>query len=175
MKQFDFNLWKKQHATFCQFIKYALLSCITTVVELGSLMICNFWVFTSFKNKEFSWWLIDYSVENGGMTALMAFAVSFALSQIFNFFLHRKATFKANNNLAMSAVMYAFIVIIVYIVQLYVPTIIRAYMVHYLGAFAGDLLTKIISMTSSMLIQFPANKFLIMHRLEKKESKIILS
>jgi len=143
---------------------FMLMSCITTVVDLGSFALFNFWVFVPYREQVFSWWLIDYSIENGGLTAFLAFASSFAVSQTFNFFLQRKTTFKANNNVARSAAMYAVMVILVYFLQLYLPTLIRAPIVAALGMTLGDLLVKLINMTVSMLIQFPANKWLIMRR-----------
>ena len=147
-----------------QFIMFMLMGCFTSVVELGSFAICNFWIFVPLRERAFSWWLIDYSVKNGGLTAFLSFAISFAVSQIFNFFLQRKTTFKANNNAGRSAVMYAVMVISIYFLQLYLPTLIRAPIAAALGATLGDLLVKMINMTSSMLIQFPINKFLIMRR-----------
>jgi len=159
-----FTQWKKQHETAWQFIMFVLMSCITTVVDLGSFSLFNFWIFTPFRDRSFSWWLIDYTVENGGQTALFAFAGSFAISQTFNFFLQRKTTFKANNNVARSAVMYAIMVVFVYFLQLYIPTLIRVPIVGLLGKTLGDILVKMANMTMSMLIQFPANKWLIMRR-----------
>ena len=159
-----FALWKRRHETAWQFVMFMLMSCITTVVDLGSFALFNFWIFTPFRDRSFLWWLIDYSVESGGMTAFLAFACSFAISQTFNFFLQRKTTFKANNNVLRSAVMYAVMVILVYFLQLYLPTLIRAPIAGVLGATLGDIIVKMINMTVSMLIQFPANKWLIMRK-----------
>ena len=159
-----FALWRQKHETAWQFIMFMLMSCITTVVDLGSFALFNFYIFLPFRDRSFSWWIIDYSIANGGQTAFFAFACSFAISQSFNFVLQRKTTFKANNNVAASAVMYAAMVIIVYFLQLYIPTLIRAPIAAFLGATIGDLLVKMINMTISMLIQFPVNKWVIMRR-----------
>ena len=159
------KLWKERHETMWQFILYMLMGCLTTVVDFGSFALCNFWLFTAFRSQPFSWWLIDYPVENGGLTAFLSFACSFAISQTFNFILQRKTTFKANNNIAKSAVMYIIMIILVYFLQLYVPTLIRAPIVAALGATLGDILVKTINMTSCMLIQFPINKWLIMRKI----------
>ena len=160
----SFTAWKSKHETAWQFVMFVLMSCITTVVDLGSFALFNFVVFLPLRERSFIWWVIDYSIENGGQTAFFAFACSFALSQSFNFVLQRKTTFKANNNAAASAVMYAAMVVIVYFLQLYIPTLTRAPIASLLGATIGDLLVKMINMTVSMLIQFPVNKWLIMRR-----------
>ena len=163
-KKERFALWKSEHETAWQFVMFVLMSCITTIVDLGSFALFNFIVFVPFHDRSFSWWIIDYTTANGGQTAFFAFACSFAISQSFNFVLQRKTTFKANNNAAKSAVMYAAMVIFVYFLQLYIPTLIRAPIVTVLGAAIGDLLVKMVNMTVSMLIQFPVNKWLIMRR-----------
>lgn len=159
-----FMFWKKRHETAWQFILYMLMGCFTTIVDFSSFALFNFWLFVPFRNQPFSWWIIDYPVENGGLTAFLAFACSFAISQSFNFVLQRKTTFKATNNIAKSAIMYAVMVILVYFLQLYIPTLIRAPIVKGLGETLGDTLVKIINMSSSMLIQFPINKWIIMRR-----------
>jgi len=163
-EQKSFALWKEKHETLWQFIMFALMGLITTVVDFGSFALFNFWIFVRFRNQPFSWWLIDYSIPNGGLTAFLSFACSYALAQTFNFFLQRKATFKSNNNVARSAIMYAIMNICVYVLQLYLPTLIRAPIAMALGPVFGDIVVKTINMTSSMLIQFPLSKWLIMKR-----------
>jgi len=159
-----FDLWKVDHQTLWQFIVFALVGGVTTVIELGSFTMLNFWILTPLRRRSFVWWLMDYSVENGGMTMFLAVVVSFAVSQTFNFFIQRKATFKANNNVLRSGVIYAVMVILVYFLQLYMPMLIREPFVKAFGEALGDILVKMIGMTSSMLIQFPISKWIIMRR-----------
>lgn len=167
-----FEEWKQRHETFWQFIMFMLMSGITTLVDLGAFAIFNFWVFVPYRDQAFSWWLINYSVENGGKAAFLAFALSFAISQTFNFFLQRKTTFKANNNVAKSAAMYAAMVILVYFFQLYLPTLIWAPIVELLGFVWGNLVVKMLNMTASMLIQFPINKWIIMRKEPLQEQEM---
>ena len=162
--QGHFDIWKQQHETVWQFIMFMLMSGITTLVDLESFALFNFLAFALIRDREFSFWLIDYSLENGGQTAFFALACSFTISQTFNFFLQRKTTFKAENSMAKSAAMYVVMVIVVYFLQLYLPTLIRAPIAGALGAALGDIVVKMINMTVSMLIQFFANKWLIMKR-----------
>ncbi len=156
--------WKSAHAGLWQFVMFVLMSGITTLVDLATFAVFNFWIFRSLHDTPFFWGPIRYSVENGGLTAFGAFAVSFAVSQTVNFFLQRKKTFHATNNAVSSALLYALMVIGVYFLQLYVPTLIRAPIVAVIGAVIGDLLVKAINMILSMLIQFPLNKWVIMRQ-----------
>jgi len=163
-KKERFSRWKERHEALWQFIMFALVGCITSVVDLGSFALFNFWIFTPYRQQAFSWWLIDYSLENGGKTAFLAFACSNAISQTFNFFMQRKATFKATNNVAKSAVMYVIMVALVYVLQLYLPTLIRVPVVGLFGEVFGDILVKMSTMTLSFLITFPINKWVIMRK-----------
>ena len=163
-KHGQFEVFRTRHEAAWQFIKYMLIGLITTCVEMGSFVLLNFLVFVPFRNQHFSWWIIDYTIENGGLTAFLAFALSFAIAQTFNFFLQRKTTFKANNNVARSAVMYAVMIVLIYFLQLYLPTLIRARIVAVLGWTFGDIVTEMINMMVSMLIQFPLSKWVIMRR-----------
>jgi len=140
------------------------MSGITTLVDLGSFALFNFWLLAPYRGQAFYWGPFQYTIESGGLTAFGAFAASFVISQTFNFFLQRKTTFKANNNAAASAAMYAIMIIGVFALQLYLPTLLRAPIVGLLGETTGDLVMKLINMTVSMIIQFPMNKYVIMRK-----------
>lgn len=155
---------KEKTQTLWELIMFFLMSGITTIVDLGVFALCNFLIFASLKNTPFSWWLLDYNVNNGGMCAFLSFAVSFAISQTVNFFLQRKATFSATNNVAKSAVMYAIMVIAVYCLCLWLPTIISAPIYALLGASLGAIVVKLLLQLVSALIQFPINKWVIMRK-----------
>jgi len=157
-----FNRWKESHAGLWQFLLFMLMSGITTLVDLGTFALFNFWLLRPYSATPFLWGPFRYGVESGGLTAFGAFAVSFAVSQTFNFFLQRKTTFKANNNAVVSAVLYAIMVVGVYFLQLLLPTLLRAPLAVLIGATLADLGMKLINMTASMLIQFPLNKYVIM-------------
>ncbi|MBQ3552847.1 MAG: hypothetical protein IJA35_06885 [Clostridia bacterium] len=165
----SFVSWKSKHAAFWQFITFALRSCITSVVEIAIFALCNFLIFIPYKYTPFSWWLIDYSVENGGLCAFWSFLISFGIAQAFNFVLQRKTTFKASNNIVMSGILYTVMVLALYALQLYIPTLIRAQVVAWIGETVGDLLLKCLMMFISMLIQFPLNKYVIMRSGKNRE------
>ena len=162
IKTNGFNRWKESHAGLWQFLLFMLMSGITTLVDLGTFSLFNFWLLRPYSTTPFVWGPFCYEVESGGLTAFGAFAISFAVSQTFNFFLQRKTTFKANNNAVISAILYAIMVIGVYFVQLFLPTLLRAPLVALIGVTLGDLAMKLLNMTVSMLIQFPLNKYVIM-------------
>jgi len=152
---------KKRNKTGLQFILFTMMSLITSLVELGSFALFNYVIFVPYENIALSWWLINYSVDNGGLTAFLAFSLSFVVSQTFNFFVQRKVTFKASNNLAISGLLYALMVLILFALQLWIPTIIRVPLANRIGEPWADFVIKNGNMMLSFLIQFPVIKFII--------------
>jgi putative flippase GtrA len=159
---------KARKKTWFQFVLFTLMSLLTTLVDLGTFALFNYLIFTSLSSISFQWWLFDYSLANGGLTAFLAFALSFIISQTFNFFLQRKVTFQATNNVLLSGILYAVMVLVVFFLQLWVPTLVRTPLADAIGEGWADLIIKNVNMTVSFLIQFPVSKYVIMRVGHKK-------
>jgi len=157
----------KRGKTLWQFVKFTLFSMVTTLVDLGTFSLFNYLIFTRFRDVPFSWWLLRYDVADGGLCAFLSFALSFAISQTFNFFLQRKATFHAGGNVLRSGLLYAAMVLAVFAVQLWIPTFLRAPLAAFVGAAWADFIVKNANMTLSFAIQFPMNKWVIMRESPK--------
>lgn len=162
---------EKQLGGFRQFIKFALLGIISSAVELSLFVLLNFVVFKSLKDTEFSWWILNYSKARGGLGALYAIIISYAAGQTVNFFVQRKNTFKANNNPALSAVLFALMVIGVWLFQMYIGGILIGWLTPILGDTWGTILAKSSTMTLSLAITFPLNKYVIMRRKKPDNQK----
>lgn len=152
----------KGKKTLWQFIKFTLLSMVTTVVDLGTFALLNYLILTRFSNVPFIWWLLDYGVEDGGLCAFLSFSLSFIISQTFNFFIQRKITFGATGNILRSGILYAVMVLSVFALGVWIPTVIRAPITVFVGSAWADFIVKNINMTMSFAIQFPMNKWVIM-------------
>lgn len=151
-----------QKKTLWQFIKFTLFSMVTTVVDLGTFALLNYLIFTRYADVPFAWWLLDYNLEDGGLCAFLSFALSFVVSQTFNFFLQRKVTFGASGHLLRSGILYTIMVLAVFALGVWVPTLIRAPIALFVGVGWADFIVKNINMTQSFAIQFPMNKWVIM-------------
>ncbi len=162
----------KKNQTLWEFIKFTLMSGVTTIVDMGVFALLNYWLFAGYKTVGFSWWLFNYRVENGGLTAFLSLLISFAVSQTVNFILQRKVTFGATNNKLYSASMYALMVIAVYFFTLWLPTLFIEPLYAAIGANWGGIITKMVCMTISFIIQFPMNKWVIM---KKKKTEAVTS
>lgn len=152
-----------------QFIKYALIGIIASAVELGVFALLSLAVFPSLKDVDFRWWILDYSVERGGLGTFYAVVISFVFGQTVNFFVQRKATFKSNNNPVLSAVMYAVMVIAVWVFQMFIVGILTQWLSVPFGPTWGGISAKAASMTLSLAITFPLNKYVIMRRRDRAE------
>ena len=108
--------------------------------------------------------MLDYSIENGGLRTFLAFSLSFIIAQIFNFFVQRKATFKADNKVLNSALMYIVMILIIFLLQLWLPTMIRIPLSRLTGQNWADFIIKNMMMTLAFVIQFPINKWIIMKK-----------
>ncbi len=71
--------------------------------------------------------------------------------------------------------MYAVMVVGVYFVQLYLPTLLRTSLAGVFGEALGDIAMKLINMTVSMLIQFPMNKYVIMRNSNKQRDPVCVN
>jgi len=162
----------KKNQTLWEIIKFTLMSLVTTIVDMGVFALLNYWLFVVYKDTSFNWWLFNYRVDNGGLTAFLSLLVSFAVSQMVNFILQRKVTFGATNNKLYSAIMYAIMVIGVYFFILWLPTLFIQPLYAAIGENWGGIITKMVSMTISFLIQFPMNKWVIM---KKKKTEAVTS
>ena len=164
------NQLKQNKKTLWQFIMFTLLSLLTTLVDLGSFSLLNYVILIPLKSTPFHFWVFNYDVLAGGLCAFLAFEISFVLSQTFNFFIQRKVTFSANNNLVYSGFMYGLMVLTVFFLQLWIPQLLREGLSRFTGDNWADFILKNINMTLSFLIQFPMNKYVIMR--QKKQEKI---
>ncbi|MFA7673807.1 MAG: GtrA family protein [Clostridia bacterium] len=161
---------KIKHYSVYQFIQYTLLSGITTIVDFGAFIILNYWIFDSLKTVDFHWWILDYSVSGevgGGLAGFLATTISYAIAQVFNFFIQRKKTFHATNNALYSGSMYAVMIISGWFLQIWLAGIFMRVFGSLLGQNWGDILAKMVNNTIAFAIQFPMNKWVIMRHTDK--------
>lgn len=145
-----------------QLVKFLALSLIATAVELLSFAFFNSFVFLSLRSRSFSWFVFSYPESVGGLCSFLSMGLSFTLAQVVNFFVQRKYTFKSSGRALRSAFFYAVMVLVCYFAVLYIPTVIGSFFYGIFGYEMGSVIVKMLCQSSSALIQFPINKFLIM-------------
>ncbi len=163
MKEF-INSFKQKRPGAYQAIKYALMGLIASVVEIVSFSLFNYLIFVGLKAKTFSWFIFTYTPSNGGLCYFLSLALSFIAAQSVNFVVQRKITFHADNNTAKSAIMFWIMMLAVFVLQMWLPGILRESFASAMGENTAEIVIKIICMFLGFVITYPLNKYIIMKK-----------
>lgn len=166
MKRF-LDACREKRPILYQFISFAGVGGVVTVVDFGLFALFRYLVFVRYVTTPFHFLILDYPIEKGGLCAFLAFAISFPLAQVVSFLLQRRVTFEANNNVAASASMFVLLVIFIFLVNMYLPSLTVKPLSRILSPSLAASAAKCINMTTSMLIEFPIDKFIIMRKKKK--------
>lgn len=154
-----------------QFIKFSLVASLAGITETVSFLILSR-VLGPRLTEDFDFFVFHYTAQNNLNRGLfIAFLVSAVLAEIVSFLINRKATFNANNNFLISALMYAVLVVAVISLKTWIVTVLA----KWVGSWtANELLIewipKAISMAVAVAIIFPMNKFVIMRHKDTDEA-----
>lgn len=157
--------FREKHAELYEFIMFNLLSNIATITNFAVLNLSNSVLFKSLMDVPFAFWIFDYNVESGGLGGFLAFLVSFFCAQAVNFVVQRNLVFNSNNKLGSAIPIYLFTVVVVYVICLYVPTLILEDVSALVGNFWGMNITNAINILIQVIIIYPVLKFVVMKRI----------
>lgn len=161
----------KEHENIWQLIKFIIVSSISGSIELVSYILLNSVILIALNAEPFSWWIFNYSGGSaGGLGTMIAFLVSTALAQVVAFIVNRKKTFKANNNVFYSAVMYIIMVVFIVCVQTYFgPLLVTGLDKIINNPDWSGVIGKLIWMLFTFCTVFPMSKYVIMRNVEEKK------
>ena len=163
--------FRDKHAGWYEFIMFNLLSNIATITNFVMLNIGISILFVSFTDTPFRFWVFDYTVESGGLGGFLAFLLSYACAQLVNFIVQRKLVFKANNKLGINIAIYVAVIVMVYLICLYVPTVILAPLTEWFGGFWAVNMTNGVNILIQVAIIFPVLKFVVMKKVQEQHAK----
>lgn len=163
--------FKKNHIDLYEFIMFNLFSNIATITNFLVLNLSITLFFKSLMDRDFSFWIFNYTVDNGGLGGFLAFLISFFAAQGVNFIVQRKVVFNSNNDLGAAIPIYLLTVIVVYIICLYVPTIALEPISSLVGKFWGTNLTNVINIMIQIIIIYPILKFVVMKKIPQAEKE----
>ena len=96
--------------TFWQLVKFTIVSMLACIVQVASLAaLYNIPAIKALSAQAFHWFVFDYPVIEGkqcGLALFIAFNTSNVLAQIVAFFVNRKKTFNADNNVPVTLTIY---------------------------------------------------------------------
>ena len=158
--------------TFWQLVKFTIVSLLACIVQVVSLAILyNIPAIKALSTQAFHWFVFDYPVVEGkqcGLALFIAFNVSNLLAQIVAFFVNRKKTFNADNNVPVTLTIYLLFTVALVCFSAWFNPVVFAFAVSK-GASSG-LATTIATAVCSCIqffIYFPVDKLLM--RQKKKE------
>ncbi|MBQ7547817.1 MAG: hypothetical protein IJT41_12725 [Clostridia bacterium] len=158
--------------TFWQLVKFTIVSLLACIVQVVSLAILyNIPAIKALSTQAFHWFVFDYPVVEGkqcGLALFIAFNDSNLLAQIVAFFVNRKKTFNADNNVPVTLTVYLLFTIGLLCFSAWFNPVVFAFAVSK-GVSSG-LATTIATAVCSCIqffIYFPVDKLLM--RQKKKE------
>ncbi len=154
--------FKSKHGNLYEFIMFNVFSNVATIINFLVLNISANFIFKTYANTEFSFWIFNYSKLNGGLGGFLSFLLSYACAQTVNFIVQRKLVFNANNRLAGAIPIYILTVLGVYLICLYIPTITIEPLTAMFSGFIAVNLTNVINILVQVIVLYPVLKFVVM-------------
>ncbi|MDR0636307.1 MAG: hypothetical protein LBF87_04440 [Treponema sp.] len=163
--------FKEKHSALFEFIMFNLLSNIATITNFVVLNIAQSFIFRAFADRDFSFWIYHYPVEHGGLAAFLAFLLSYAAAQTVNFIVQRKLVFNANNKLGGALAVYFLTVLGVYLICVYVPTLVTPLLSPMVGQVLAANIANALNIFIQVIIIYPVLKFVVMKRVNQDLDK----
>jgi len=156
--------FKESHANVYEFIMFNLLSNIATITNFTVLNISSSLLFKGFADRDFQLWIFDYPAKNGGLGSFISFLLAYASAQIVNFVVQRKLVFNSNHKLRAAIPIYVLTILVVYVICLYVPTLVMTPLTGLVGSIWATNLTNAINIFIQVIIIYPVLKFVVMKK-----------
>ena len=158
--------WIEKHPDLWEFILFNLLSNCATVTNFIVMWLCTGFVFKSFSDRPFSFFIFNYSdniESNLGLCGFLSFLVATAAAQTVNFFVQKNFVFKSNAAFEKAVPKYILLAVILVIISAALPAYSQAFLMN-LGAPSGVVPTiaNIINIVVQVVISYPAMKFFVM-------------
>ena len=163
---------KKEKKTFWQLVKFTLVSLLACIVQVVSLAILyNIPAIKALSAEPFHWFVFHYDVIEGkqcGLALFIAFNTSNLLAQIVSFFVNRKKTFSANNNVPITLTIYLlFTVALLCFSAWFNPIVFEFASRHGANSALATTIATAVCSTLQFIIYFPVDKLLMRQKKER--------
>lgn len=154
--------WAERHQGAWQFIKFNVLSNISTVTRVVLGTACTALFVTALGMTEpFQFLIFDY--RDAGLGAFLAFLVAEVAAQVVNFFVQMRLVFDSDASLRQTAWKYAVLAVAVVAVNLLLPNYVMAFCQQSLGidAALSGTIASVANTLLAVVVSFPVLKFWI--------------
>ena len=159
-----------RHGNIWQIVKFTLISLIAFLAEFATMYALQYGL-ADVCGQDFHWFVFNYDASQGGQATFIAMLGSKCIAEIISFTINRKKTFKANNNVVFSAIMYVITVVALIIFTTWLAGVLGDAMGPAIGADAGNTISKMLSSVISFVVIFLMDKFVIMRKVEKGDKE----
>lgn len=156
--------WIEEHPTLWEFIKFNVLSNCATVTNFVVMWICTGFVFKSFSERPFRFFIFNYTTpESLMLCGFLSFLAATAAAQTVNFFVQKNLVFKSNAQFAKAVPKYILLAVVLVILSAALPAYSQALFVKMgVSRTLAPTLANIVNILMQVAISYPAMKFWIM-------------
>lgn len=160
-----------RHGNIWQIVKFTLISLIAFLAEFASMYALQYGL-ADVCGQDFHWFVFNYDASQGGQATFIAMLGSKCIAEIISFTINRKKTFKANNNVVFSAIMYVITVVALIIFSTWLAGPIgNAMGAHNIDEGLSSTVSKMVGSIISFVVIFLMDKFVIMRNVEKGDKE----
>jgi putative flippase GtrA len=160
--------------TFWQLVKFTIVSMLACIVQVASLAaLYNIPAIKALSAQAFHWFVFDYPVIEGkqcGLALFIAFNTSNILAQIVAFFVNRKKTFNADNNVPVTLTIYlVFTLALICFSAWFNPVVFECAVSKGVSSGLSTTIATAVCSCIQFFIYFPVDKLLMRQKKEKKD------
>ena len=160
-----------RHGNIWQIVKFTLISLIAFLAEFASMYALQYGL-ADVCGQDFHWFVFNYDASQGGQATFIAMLGSKCIAEIISFTINRKKTFKANNNVVFSAIMYVITVVALIIFSTWLAGPIgNAMGAHNIDEGLSSTVSKMVGSIISFVVIFLMDKFVIMRNVDKGDKE----
>lgn len=161
----SFKTWTEEHQGLWEFIKFNVLSNVSTVSRFVFTWIGTAVFINSLQMTEpFSFLIFNYTdAGSNGLGGFLTFLVAEVVAQVVNFFVQMKWVFKSDASFADAAWKYAILAVVIVVVNLILPGYVTSFCQGTLGLDAGlaSTVASVVNTLLAVIVSFPLLKFWI--------------
>lgn len=161
----SFKTWTEEHQAIWEFIKFNVLSNISTITRLvcaagGAALFVN----TMQLTQPFQFLIFNYTDPgSNGLGGFLTFLVAEVMAQVVNFFVQMKWVFKSEGGYGDAAWKYAILAVLIVVVNLVLPGYVTSFCqgTFSMDAALASTIASVVNTLLAVVVSFPLLKFWI--------------
>ncbi len=158
----SFKSWTENHQGIWEFIKFNVLSNISTIVRIA-LTAAGTAIFVDALGLTQPFQLLFFDYRDAGVGAFVTFLIAEVMAQVVNFFVQMKWVFRSDASFRDTAWKYAVLAVLIVVVNLLLPNYVMSFCQQSLGidATLAGTIASVVNTLLAVVVSFPVLKFWI--------------